>query len=84
MKPTFSLDYLPFKRCLYKHRVFLAFSGSENRTVAKFSKIRFLEKKDGPSLTHEKCHFLLGMDFLAKKNKPNLKFYMKTGVLRIN
>jgi hypothetical protein len=47
MKPTFSFDYLPFEHCLYKHRVFLAFSGSENQTVAKFSKIRFLEKKDG-------------------------------------
>jgi hypothetical protein len=60
----FDLTTLPCELYLHRHNVFLASSSSENQKVDRnFSNPAF--KKDG-YITHEKCHFLLGMAFLLK------------------
>jgi hypothetical protein len=81
----FGLAIVPFEFYRHNYTVLLAFSSSENQKLAEFSKCRFLVKKIW-TITHEKCHFLLNMDFLVKKNqKPplHLQIYMKKAVPRI-
>jgi hypothetical protein len=54
-----------FELYLRKHHVFLASSSSENqKSYPIFLTAAFLQK--GWTITPEKCHFLLDVDFLVR------------------
>jgi hypothetical protein len=62
---VFDLPALRFELYLHKHHVFLASSSPENQKVGDLFQTPLFEKEW--TIPHEKCHFLLGMDFLVKE-----------------
>lgn len=59
----FDLTNLFLELYLHKHYVLLASSSSENKKLAKFLTPAFWKRKNHP---HDKCHFLLDIDFFVK------------------
>ncbi|SAM02316.1 hypothetical protein [Absidia glauca] len=60
--PLSDLTTLPIELYLHKHHVLLAFPSSENKKAGRIFQTQPFEKEW--TILHEKCRFLLDMDFL--------------------